>query len=110
MAGLAGVLGIKELLALLDLRRRIAGERQGITIHRRTLIDGHDVVGQFVDFRVCQIELWHSPNTLRPGLIRRMVKLNLREWESNELTEYIMTVYKRRAVDSDSNADKGYRA
>src|SRR5439155_1349667 len=76
MAGLAGVLGIKELLALLDLRRRIAGERQGITIHRRTLIDGHDVVGLFVDFRVCQIELWHSPNERWSQRIRVLEELH----------------------------------
>jgi len=48
-----------------------------------------------------------NPNTLRPALIRRMPKFNLTDSESNELTDYIMTVYQTPAFDRDSMPASG---
>jgi len=52
----------------------------------------------------------YNPNTLRPALIRRMPKFNLRPDEITTLTDYIMTVYQTPAFDRDSLPNSGYAA
>jgi cytochrome c1 len=54
------------------------------------------------------VEFLKNPNTLRPSLIRRMPKFNLSDSETNELTDYIMTVYQSPAVDRDAMPLSGY--
>ena len=49
-----------------------------------------------------------NPGTLRPALIRRMPRFNLTDEETNELTDYIMTVYQNPAIDRDSMPLSGY--
>lgn len=49
-----------------------------------------------------------NPNTLRPALIRRMPRFNLTDSETNELTDYIMTVYQNPAIDRDAMPLTGY--
>ena len=44
----------------------------------------------------------HTPNTLRPSLIRRMPRFNLSDADNTELTDYILTVYQSPAIDPDS--------
>ncbi|HTZ97139.1 MAG TPA: c-type cytochrome [Terriglobales bacterium] len=51
-----------------------------------------------------------SPNTLRPALIRRMPRFNLKPDEITTLTDYIMTVYQTPAFDRDSMPNSGYAA
>ena len=51
-----------------------------------------------------------NPNTLRPALIRRMPKFNLKPDEITTLTDYIMTVYQTPALDRDSMPNSGYSA
>jgi len=51
-----------------------------------------------------------NPNTLRPALIRRMPKFNLKPDEITTLTDYIMTVYQTPAFDRDSMPNSGYAA
>ena len=43
-----------------------------------------------------------NPETLRPALIRRMPKFNLRDAEINTLADYMMTVYQTPEFDRDS--------
>jgi mono/diheme cytochrome c family protein len=54
------------------------------------------------------VEFLKNPNTLRPALIRRMPKFNLNDADTNELTDYIMTVYQNPAIDHDSMPLSGY--
>ena len=54
------------------------------------------------------VEFLKNPNTLRPALIRRMPRFNLTDAETNELTDYIMTVYQSPAIDRDSMPLSGY--
>ena len=49
-----------------------------------------------------------NPNTLRPALIRRMPKFNLKPEEITTLTDYIMTVYQTPTFDRDSMPNSGY--
>jgi len=49
-----------------------------------------------------------NPNTLRPALIRRMPKFNLKPEEITTLTDYIMTVYQTPTFDHDSMPNSGY--
>jgi mono/diheme cytochrome c family protein len=49
-----------------------------------------------------------NPNTLRPALIRRMPKFNLKPEEITTLSEYIMTVYQTPTFDRDSMPNSGY--
>jgi mono/diheme cytochrome c family protein len=49
-----------------------------------------------------------NPNTLRPALIRRMPKFNLKPDEITVLSDYIMTVYQTPAFDRDSMPNSGY--
>jgi mono/diheme cytochrome c family protein len=51
-----------------------------------------------------------NPNTLRPALIRRMPKFNLKPDEITTLSDYIMTVYQTPAFDRDSMPNSGYPA
>jgi len=51
-----------------------------------------------------------NPNTLRPALIRRMPKFNLKAEEVTTLADYIMTVYQNPAFDRDSLPNSGYSA
>jgi len=51
-----------------------------------------------------------NPNTLRPALIRRMPKFNLKPDEITTLADYIMTVYQTPAFDRDSLPNSGYSA
>jgi mono/diheme cytochrome c family protein len=50
----------------------------------------------------------HNPNTLRPALIRRMPKFNLKPEEITTLSDYIMTVYQTPAFDRESMPNSGY--
>ncbi|MFZ0136736.1 MAG: c-type cytochrome [Candidatus Sulfotelmatobacter sp.] len=54
------------------------------------------------------VDFLKNPNTLRPALIRRMPRFNLTDAETNELTDYIMTVYQSPAIDRDSMPLSGY--
>jgi len=54
------------------------------------------------------VQFFKNPGTLRPALIRRMPRFNLTDAETNELTDYIMTVYQDPAVDRDSMPLSGY--
>jgi mono/diheme cytochrome c family protein len=54
------------------------------------------------------VDFLKNPNTLRPALIRRMPRFNLTDAETNELADYIMTVYQSPAVDRDSMPLSGY--
>jgi len=54
------------------------------------------------------VQFFKNPGTLRPALIRRMPRFNLTDAETNELTDYIMTVYQNPAVDRDSMPLSGY--
>jgi cytochrome c1 len=54
------------------------------------------------------VDFLKAPNTLRPALIRRMPRFNLTDAETNELADYIMTVYQSPAVDRDSMPLSGY--
>jgi len=58
--------------------------------------------------RAWLLEFLKNPNTLRPALIRRMPKFNFTDTESNELTDYIMTVYQNPSLDRDSMPLTGY--
>ena len=49
-----------------------------------------------------------NPNTLRPALIRRMPKFNLKPEEITTLADYIMTVYQTPTFDRDSMPNSGY--
>ncbi len=49
-----------------------------------------------------------NPNTLRPALIRRMPKFNLKPDEITTLSDYMMTVYETPAFDRDSMPVSGY--
>ncbi len=49
-----------------------------------------------------------NPNTLRPALIRRMPRFNLKPEEITTLSDYIMTVYQTPAFDRDSMPESGY--
>ena len=49
-----------------------------------------------------------NPNTLRPALIRRMPRFNLKPEEVTTLADYIMTVYQTPAFDRDSMPESGY--
>ena len=49
-----------------------------------------------------------NPNTLRPALIRRMPKFNLKPEEIAVLSDYIMTVYQTPAFDRDAMPNSGY--
>jgi len=49
-----------------------------------------------------------NPNTLRPALIRRMPKFNLKPDEITTLSDYMMTVYQTPAFDRDSMPVSGY--
>jgi len=51
-----------------------------------------------------------NPNTLRPALIRRMPKFNLKPDEITTVSDYIMTVYQTPAFDRDSMPNSGYPA
>ncbi len=51
-----------------------------------------------------------NPNTLRPALIRRMPRFNLKPDEITTLSDYIMTVYQTPAFDRDSMPNSGYPA
>lgn len=42
----------------------------------------------------------HSPNTLRPSLVRRMPRFNLSDSDTAELTDYMLTVYQSPAMGS----------
>lgn len=55
-------------------------------------------------------EFLRNPNTLRPALIRRMPRFNLKPDEITALTDYIMTVYQTPAFDRDSMPNSGYAA
>ena len=54
------------------------------------------------------VDFLKNPNTLRPALIRRMPRFNLTDAETNELADYIMTVYQSPSVDRDSMPLSGY--
>jgi cytochrome c1 len=54
------------------------------------------------------VDFLKNPNTLRPALIRRMPRFNLTDSETNELADYMMTVYQNPAVDRDSMPLSGY--
>ena len=54
------------------------------------------------------VQFFKNPGTLRPSLIRRMPRFNLTDGEVNELTDYILTVYQKPAVDRDSMPLSGY--
>ena len=54
------------------------------------------------------VDFLKNPNTLRPSLIRRMPRFNLTDGEVNEITDYILTVYKSPAIDRDSMPLNGY--
>lgn len=54
------------------------------------------------------VDFLKNPGTLRPALIRRMPRFNLTDVETNELADYIMTVYQNPAVDRDSMPLSGY--
>jgi cytochrome c1 len=54
------------------------------------------------------VDFLKNPNTLRPALIRRMPRFNLTDAETNELADYMMTVYQSPAVDRDSMPLSGY--
>ncbi len=54
------------------------------------------------------VDFLKNPNTLRPALIRRMPRFNLTDAETNELTDYIMTVYQSPTIDRDSMPLSGY--
>ena len=51
-----------------------------------------------------------NPNTLRPALIRRMPKFNLKPDEISTLADYVMTVYQTPAFDRDALPNSGYSA
>lgn len=55
-------------------------------------------------------EFLRNPNTLRPALIRRMPRFNLKPDEIATLTDYIMTVYQTPAFDRDAMPNSGYAA
>ena len=54
------------------------------------------------------VDFLKNPNTLRPALIRRMPRFNLTDAETNELTDYIMTVYQSPTIGRDSMPLSGY--
>jgi len=54
------------------------------------------------------VQFLKNPGTLRPALIRRMPRFNLTDAETNELADYMMTVYQSPAVDRDSMPLNGY--
>ena len=52
--------------------------------------------------RAWLVNFLKNPNTLRPSLIRRMPKFNVSEAEANTLADYILTVYQRPEIDTES--------
>ena len=64
--------------------------------------EGSAVQGKWLE------DFLRNPNTLRPALIRRMPKFNLKPDEITTLADYIMTVYQTPAIDRDSLPNSGY--
>lgn len=54
------------------------------------------------------VQFLKNPETLRPALIRRMPKFNLREDEISSLADYIMTVYQTPEFDRDSMPESSF--
>src|ERR1039458_1448388 len=77
VASLAGILGIEKLFPLLHLCGRIAAGRHGIAVECRSLIRGHDVVGQFLRVVIGNVESRHAADqrrTQRAGVLQERLQ------------------------------------
>ena len=77
VASLAGILGIEKLFPLLHLCERIAVGRHGIAVECRSLIRGHDVVGQFLRVVIGNVESRHAADqrrTQRAGVLQERLQ------------------------------------